>query len=305
MGHQNRTVEQELARIANRAHGVVTRQELLRAGITSKEIRRRLGTGALLPESRGVYRVGHRAPSVEARYLAAVRACGDRALLSGRAAGYLLGILKGTPPAPEVTAPTERRVPGVTIRRTRHLDPRDATTYRGIPSTTAARTLVDLAASLPPHDLARACHEAEIRHGTTPTRVEAVLARRPNSRGASTLRAVLRGDLRVTLSKLERRFLSLIEGVGLPLPLTNRPAGTRRVDCRWPEQRLTVELDSYRYHHSRHAWEQDRRREREAHARGDDFRRYTYGDAFEDPGPMLAELRRLLPPGRHSGESGA
>lgn len=68
------------------------------------------------------------------------------------------------------------------------------------------------------------------------------------------------------------------------------------MDCRWPEHRLTVELDSYRYHHSRHAWELDRRREREARARGDEFRRYTYGDVFEDPRLMLGELRLLLPP---------
>jgi hypothetical protein len=72
------------------------------------------------------------------------------------------------------------------------------------------------------------------------------------------------------------------------------------VDCRWPAQRLTVELDSYRYHSSRHAWEQDRRREREAHARGDDFRRYTYGDVMERPRLMLAELRVVLPKG-HDG----
>lgn len=66
------------------------------------------------------------------------------------------------------------------------------------------------------------------------------------------------------------------------------------VACRWAEQRLTVELDSYRYHASRHAWEQDRRREREARARGDDFRRYTYGDVLESPRLMLRELRPLL-----------
>ena len=125
--------------------------------------------------------------------------------------------------------------------------------------------------------------------------VEAVLARRPNSPGAAKLRAVLRGDVHVTLSRLERRFLKLLREAGLVLPQTNRPAGGRRVDCRWPEQRLTVELDSYRFHNSRHAWEQDRRREREARARGDEFRRYTWGDVFEQPGPMLAELRDLLP----------
>ena len=80
----------------------------------------------------------------------------------------------------------------------------------------------------------------------------------------------------------------------LELPETNRRAGGRRVDCRWPERRLTIELDGYRYHRSRRAWEQDRRREREAHSRGDDFRRYTYGDVFDDPRLMLAELRGLL-----------
>jgi hypothetical protein len=66
------------------------------------------------------------------------------------------------------------------------------------------------------------------------------------------------------------------------------------VDCRWPEHRLTVELDSYRFHASRHAWENDRRREREAYARGDQFRRYTYGDVFELPKTVLTELTPLL-----------
>jgi very-short-patch-repair endonuclease len=79
-----------------------------------------------------------------------------------------------------------------------------------------------------------------------------------------------------------------------PLPITNKPAGTFRVDCRWPEVPLTVELDGYRFHSSRHAWEQDRRREREARARGDEFRRYTYGDVYEDSRYMLRELSSLV-----------
>ena len=70
------------------------------------------------------------------------------------------------------------------------------------------------------------------------------------------------------------------------------------MDCHWPGRRLTVELDGYRYHRSRHAWEQDRRREREARARGDEFRRYTSGDVFESPRLMLAELRSILGSGR-------
>jgi hypothetical protein len=174
--------------LAYAAHGVVTRAKLLEAGVSRDEIRHRLQSGALLREYRGVYRVGHRAPSVEARYLAAVWACGRGALLSGRAAAHLPAILATAPYMPEVTAPTERRVPGVRTRRSRAQQ--DASIWRGIP--------------------------------------------------------------------------------------------------------LTVELDGYRYHSSRHAWELDRRREREAYARGDDFRRYTYGDVFERPRSMLAELQAVL-----------
>ena len=79
MRPQGRTVERELARIAASAHGVVTHGQLTRAGVTAAEIKSRLRSGALLHEHRGVYRVGHRAPSVEARYLAAVLACGEGA----------------------------------------------------------------------------------------------------------------------------------------------------------------------------------------------------------------------------------
>jgi very-short-patch-repair endonuclease len=286
-------VDREVARLATRAHGVVTRSELLRGGLTPEQIRQRTIRGTLIVVHRGVYRVGHRAPSVEAHYLAAVLACGERAVLSGPAAAYLWGLVKGPTPAPEVTAATERRVRGVKTRRARRAK-RETTTWRGIPVTTPARTLVDLAAVVNAADLARACHEAGVRHRTTPKQVEAVLALRPNAPGAGRLRAVLRGEVHVTLSKLESRFLDCLRAADLPLPVTNRPAGGRRVDCRWSEQRLTVELDSYRYHHTRRAWEQDRRREREAFARGDEFRRYTYADVTEDPRLMLSELRALL-----------
>ena len=158
-------MDRELARLATRAHGAVTRTELLAGGITPGEIKRRLRTGALIPVYRGIYRVGHRAPGLESDYMAAVRACGDGAVLGGRAAGHLLYLLRGRPPAPQVIAPTERRVKGVTIRRCRNRHPREVTIWR-IPVTTVARTLVDLAALLSLDELARACHEAGIRHHT-------------------------------------------------------------------------------------------------------------------------------------------
>jgi hypothetical protein len=229
--------------------------------------------------------------------MAAVKACGQGALLSGFAAGYLFGLVKGSAPPPEVSAPTERRVKGVRTHRARNMDARDATRWRGIPVTTVPRTLVDLASLLSLDELARAAHEAAVRHRTTPAQVEQVLARMPRAKGAANLRRVVRGEVHVTLSNLETCFLGLLRRHGLPLPTTNRPAGTHRVDCRWPDHSLTVELDSYTYHNSRHAWEQDRKREREAHARGDHHRRYTYADVLEQPALMLTELHALLAPG--------
>jgi hypothetical protein len=294
MTPKSSTVETVIATIASSQHGVVTRAQLLSAGLTTHEIRHRVDAGALLREHWGVYRVGHRAPSVEARYLAAVLACGEDARLSGRAAAHLLGLLKGRAPKAEVTAPRQRCVPGVRVRRAQ-LDRADRAIHRGIPVTAVPRTLIDLAADLSLDALARACHEAGVRYRMTPAHLAAALARRPrNTPGAPKLRRIVDGDARVTLSPLERRFLELLAEHGLPLPRTNRPAGAYHVDCRWPDRRVTVELDSYRFHHSRHAWEQDRRRERDARARGDDFRRYTWADVFEQPAHMLAELRRLL-----------
>ncbi len=131
-----------------------------------------------------------------------------------------------------------------------------------------------------------ATSEAPSRRGRT--------GAKPNAPGATTLRRVLRGDERVLLSQLEHAFIALLRANNLPLPQTNRRKGAHWVDCRWPERRLTIELDSYAFHHTRHAWEQDRRREREAYARGDQFRRYTWGDVFERPDATAAELRQLL-----------
>jgi hypothetical protein len=115
-------------------------------------------------------------------------------------------------------------VQGVATRRG-PLDRRDRTLWRGIPVTSVPRTLVDLAAVVGEADLARAFHEAGIRHHTTPEQVEAALGRRPNSPGAGVLRRVVDGDVRVSLSRLESRFLELLREEGLPEPQTNRPPG--------------------------------------------------------------------------------
>jgi len=287
-------MEIAIARIASRQYGNATRQQLIDAGLHASAIGRRKKKGLLIPQFRGVYRVGHTAPSTEAKYMAAVLAAGEGAAISGCAAAHLMRLLKGTPPPPEVVSRTEREIAGVETRQIRDLRRNETWIYQGIPCTTVARTLVDLAAVLPEDALAKAVHEATVRYRTRPEQVEAILARRPRSKGAAKLRRILRGDTRVSLSKLERRFLVLLSENGLELPETNTRIGNLYVDCRWPTRKLTIELDGYRYHATRHAWERDRKREREARRRGDDFRRFTWSDVFEHPGELLQELRPIL-----------
>lgn len=225
--------------------------------------------------------------------MAAVKACGSRAVLCGPPAAHLWRLIRGSPPQPEVRAPTRRLVPGVITHRsvTASVDVAD---WRGIPVTSVPRTLVDLASSLSEPALARACHEAGVLYRTTPRQVDSVLRRSPNAKGRAKLGRLLHGEVPVTLSRLESRFLTLLGKARLPLPVTNRLAGGRRVDCRWPEHRLTVELDSYRFHNSHYSWSKDRLREREARQRGDEFRRYGPTDVFDDPVFMLTELQELL-----------
>ena len=289
-----RTVEEIAARIARSRKGLVTRAQLLSNGVSPTEIRGRVKASALIREYRGVYRVGHAAPSIETSYLAAVLACGDDCGLSGLPAAYLMSLIKGQPPKPEVTCRTEKRIPKLKTKRCRSLTRRDLTVVRGIPTTTVPRTLVDIAADLPLQALSRACHEAGVRYRTTPRHVDEVLTRRPNAPGAAKLRAVMSGDTPMLLSKLEEGFLALLRAHNLPLPQTNRPAGGHYVDCRWPEHHLPGALDSYRFHNSRHSWEADRRRERQAYARGDQFRRFTWGDVFERADALLREVASLV-----------
>ena len=286
MAPQSSNVEEKIARIASRAHGVVTRAELIAAGLSRDQARDRLRRGLLIRVYPGVYRVGHAAPSPEASYLAAVKACGPGAVLSGLAAARLYGIIKGSPPPPEVTVPKERKVDGIRTKR----GTRTRGLWKGLPVTTVAQTIVDIAPGMSAEDLARACHEAGVRYRLTPKQVEAAMRR--NTPGARNLRAVLYGDAPVLLSKVEKRFFEELRAAGVPLPVMNRRVGNRYLDARWPG--LTVEIVSYRYHGSRYAWEQDHERARAARARGDDYVEFTFDDVMVKPERMVRDLRKAI-----------
>ena len=295
MGTQSRTVEQKLAALATAKRGVLTRAELLRAGVSDRQIRRRVEKGLLILVHRGVYRVGHTAPSFEATYLAAVKACGTEAYLHHHAAAYTQGLLPLTrkPPPPAVMCATERSVPGVRTKRCRKIHPLEVCTHKGIPMTTVPRTLLDLAATATDDELTRACHEAWIKHRVGLPHVQAVLARHPRAKGVARLRRVMGGEASLYLSKLERGFAQALRRAGIELPETNVQVDEHYVDCRW-RGRATVELDSFAFHNTRRSWEQGHRRRRAARDRGEEFRQYTWTDVFEHREPMLAEISSLL-----------
>jgi very-short-patch-repair endonuclease len=176
------------------------------------------------------------------------------------------------------------------------LRPHENTIVRGIPITTVPRTLVELAEALSLDALAVAFHEAGHRYRTTPRHVDAVLDGRRSPPGAHKLRRVMGRDAHVLLSKLERAFMALLRKHGLPLPRTNTRVGPHRVDFHWPEYKLTIELDSYTFHNSRKAWEDDRARERAARERNEEHERLTWFDVVDEPEPTVRYLRRVLRP---------
>ncbi len=230
------------ARIATRQEGRVASRQLVDAGIDRHTIQRWLEDGRLRSVHHGVYAVGHTASSMRGDYMAAVLAGGEGAALSHRAAAHLLRLLQGRAPTPEITVPTtaHRRRPGIVIHRVHALHVLDCSRLDAIPITTVPRTLLDLAPRLAPEQLARACHEAWVQHGAGPRQVEACIARNPTKPGAKRLRHALGSD--VTLSALEDAFLRLLGAHDLPLPRTNVDHRGDRVDCRWHEHDLTVEL---------------------------------------------------------------
>lgn len=277
------------ASIAATQHGRITSRQLADGGIDRHTVRRWVCDGRLRPVHKGVYAVGHIAPSIHATYAAAVLASGTGAHLSYFADAHVLRLLPGGPPRPEVTVPTtaHRRRPGIVIHRVLELHPLDTDERYGIPILTPARTLLDLAPRLRADQLARACHEAWHRHRTTPADVEACIARNPHKKGLATLRHALGAD--VLLSPLEARFVRLMRENGLALPRTNIDVNADKVDCHWPDHGLTVELHSYRFHATRQAFETDiTRRRRTGHVP------FSWGDVFDRGPRTAAEIAKLL-----------
>jgi hypothetical protein len=181
-----------LGELARRQWGVVTRDQLRAAGLGDTGVRDWVRDGRLHRLHRGVYAYGHDRLKVEGHWLAAVLACGPGAVLSHRSAGRLWEVRQNNAALIDVTVPSRNgriRRAGIRVHRSRRLGAEEITERDGIPVTTLARTLLDLADVIHPQGLKRAITEAEYRGRFDLTSLTAVVQNNPGRRGAKVMRA--------------------------------------------------------------------------------------------------------------------
>lgn len=272
---QKRAPDVRIAEHARRQHGAVSIGQLRAAGLSDGAVIKRCRSGRLHRLHRGVYAVGHIAASVERRWMAAVLALGDGAVLSHRSAAELWSLLPTRDGAVDVSLPSRSgrlRRTEIRVHRPVALEPGETTRHRAIPVTSLTRTLADLRRAVPERESRRAIRQAEFLGLAVAPEFE------PDR----------------TRSELERKFLSLCRRHRLPMPAVNLRVGPLTVDFCWVEQRLIVETDGYASHRGRAAFEDDRARDLELRALGYDVLHLSYRQVVDSSAEVAAILRSEL-----------
>jgi Transcriptional regulator, AbiEi antitoxin/Protein of unknown function (DUF559) len=284
-----RSPDAAIAALAANQHGVVTTRQLAALGVPPRAVSRRAADGRLHRVHRGVYAVGHPVLTERGRLTAAVLAGGEGTVLSHAAAAALWGIRASDAESIDVTTDHRsgrRKRPRLRIHRPRTLRPDEITTHDGIPVTTPARTVLDLAATLRRRPLERILDRVEVLELTDYPALHHIADAHPGHRGAPKLRAALdthRAGTTLTKSELEERFLGLCRAHGLPTPLVNTWPSGQEVDFRFPGHALIVEADSWTHHRSRTAFENDRARDARHTRAGYRTLRFTHRQLTEQP----------------------
>ena len=285
-------------------HGVIALWQLVELGLGASAVRDRVASGRLHRVHRGVFAVGHAPLTTNGRFMAAVLACGCESALSYRSCAHLRSLRQCARGLIDVTSPRRRagrRLAGIDAHTSTTLLPRDIEIVDGIPCTTVARTLLDLAEVLDRRGLERACEQAEILRVFDLRAVDDVLARAYGRRGAKKLAAVLdelRPGSTLTRQDLEERFLALCRQADLPRPEVNAwiPHGATgsEADFMWRAQRLDVELDGRDVHMTPQAFERDRLRDQQLQVQGWRVVRFTGRQLTDDPRRVAEAVRALL-----------
>ena len=289
-------VDQAIARLVRPQHGVVSRAQLRSIGLADHEIAYRLRTGRLHRLHRGVYAVGHTVLAVRGRWMAAVLACGDGAALSHPDAVALWDM--GHIPAGAIHVSVPRAGgqghPGIRIHRSPGLRPDETIEHDGIRTTTAARTILDMAALLSPSRLESLLDRAERQELTDYAALNAIARAHPTHRGAARLTRALESHYAgdgMTRSELEVAFLELCRAHGLPRPRVNAHVEGLEVDFLFPAARLVVETDGWRFHKTRRDFERDRARDARLPAAGYGVLRFTDRQIADRPASVAAAIR--------------
>jgi hypothetical protein len=299
-----------LASLAVRQRGLVTGDGLAAAGVSRQQRDRSVASGLLVPLFDGLYRHAAVPVTTEMRWLAAVLAAGDGAYLSHRAAGALHGYDGIRRVRPEVTAPYSRLplLDGVTVHRTRKVDPLDRTLRQGIPVATPARTLLDLCAVLPFEVAQQAAHDAVIRKLLDPADACAVLERSGGrgKKGSRMLREILAGGM--PDDTIQSRLELLLAGI-VDVARVERPVRQHRLVCvdgrvvvldnAWPDLLLAIEADGLRWHGTDAQVRRTRARSRSIQASGWLHLVYGWSDCRETPDDTRREIEAVVVARRH------
>jgi very-short-patch-repair endonuclease len=294
-------IERSLAELAEQQHGVVAQRQLRGLGISKDRIRGRLRRRQLHPIHRGVYAYGFRLVGNEARWMAAVLACGPDAVLSHRSAAQLWGLQRGSSWSTEVTRAKGWRAPDGVVAHRAELPDDERTVVDGIPVTTSPRTILDLAAVASRRQVERALNEVEVLGLTDRLSIPDLLSRYPRRRGTAVLCELLDDAFEsggVTENDFEELFVPLLDSHGLPRPRFNADIAVAgrffRADCLWRKERLIVELDGRAAHGTRKAFESDRERDRLLMVDGWLVMRITWRQLRTQQSAIASDLRRAL-----------
>ena len=288
------TPEIELAALAARQHGVVTRQQLIRLGLGEWAIYHRCRAGRLFRVHLGVYAVGRRPNTPLERASAAVLARGPRAALSHSSALTLWGFDRVWRPPLHVTCPDQRRRPSIVTHRAPGLTKGDIHVQLGIRVTSPARTFLDCALELGDKRLARVAADARRSGHLHLDQLLDVLARFPYHPACQRLRNILDGLGSPTRSEFEAAFIRFCALYGLPTPLINVPFAGREADAYFAAEKVIVELDGWDFHRDRYSFEDDRERDANALADGAVTIRITWERMTHAPGREAERLAAIL-----------
>jgi very-short-patch-repair endonuclease len=279
--------------LVERQHGVIARRQLLEMGYSARGIRHRVESGRLHLIHRGVYSVGRPSLGPNGRWMAAVLACGPKAVLSHSSAAALwrIGVEVDGLIEVSVASSYQRRRPRLRIFRRSSLWPEDHTSRNRIPVTTPIQTLIDMALRLDRSGIERMINEADKYNLAHPPGLRRALDERVGEPGVARLRRILdRRTFRLTKEELERRFLPLARKAGLPTPLTGQWVNEFEVDFYWPDLGLVVETDGLRYHRTPAEQARDRLRDQAHTAAGLTQLRFTHEQVRYEPD----YVRRIL-----------